>query len=34
LALFVARTNRVEISGLGPDEIPEMPAELLMEDDI
>ena len=34
LALFVARTNRVEISGLGPDDIPEMPAELLMEDDI
>lgn len=34
LALFVARTNRVEISGLGPDEIPEMPTELLMEDDI
>ncbi|MEO3428630.1 LysR family transcriptional regulator [Pelagibius sp. CAU 1746] len=34
LALFVARTNRVEISGRAPDEIPEMPAELLMEDDI
>lgn len=34
LALFVARTNRVEISGLEPDEIPEMPAEFLMEDDI
>ncbi len=34
LALFVARTNRVEISGLAADEIPEMPAELLMEDDI
>lgn len=34
LALFVARTNRVEISGLGADEIPEMPTELLMEDDI
>lgn len=34
LALFVARTNQVEISGLPPDEIPEMPAELLMEDDI
>ncbi|WP_193367675.1 LysR family transcriptional regulator [Pelagibius marinus] len=34
LALFVARTNRVEIAGLGPNEIPEMPAELLMEDDV
>lgn len=34
LALFVARTNRVEISGLGDDEIPEMPPEFLMEDDI
>lgn len=34
LALYVARTNRVEISGLGPDEIPEMSDELLMEADI
>ena len=34
LALFVARTNRVEITGLGPEEIPEMPSDLLMEDDV
>lgn len=34
LALFVARTNRIEISDLPTDEIPEMPAELLMEEDI
>ncbi|MEQ8354906.1 MAG: LysR family transcriptional regulator [Kiloniellaceae bacterium] len=34
LALYVARTNRVEISGLAADEIPEMPPELLMEDEI
>lgn len=34
LALFVARTNRVEIADLPADEIPPMPAELLMEDDI
>ena len=31
LALFVARTNRVEIPGLETTEIPEMPPELLME---
>ena len=34
LALFVARTNKVEIPGLPPEEIPEMAADLLMEDDI
>lgn len=34
LALFVARTNRVEISSLSTDEIPEMSEDLLMEDDI
>lgn len=34
LALFVARTNDVEIAGLANGEIPEMPAEFLMEDDI
>jgi hypothetical protein len=34
LALFVARTNRVEISGLDPAEIPGMSPDLLMEEDI
>jgi biotin operon repressor len=34
LALFVARTNRVEIADLSTDDIPEMPPELLMEEDI
>jgi DNA-binding transcriptional LysR family regulator len=34
LSLVVARTNRVEIPGFDPNEIPEMPAELLMEEDI
>jgi hypothetical protein len=34
LALFVARTNAVEIAGLDPDDIPEMPPELLMEEDV
>jgi hypothetical protein len=34
LALFVARTNTVEIAGLDPDEIPQMPPEFLMEDDV
>lgn len=34
LVLFVARTNRIEISGLSSEEIPEMPPELLMEEEI
>lgn len=34
LALVVARTNRVEISGFDLREVPEMPAEFLMEEEI
>lgn len=34
LAVLVARTNQVDIAGHDPDEIPEMPPELVMEDAI